>query len=82
MESVHIFHPCLHEFLHVECRGVVVVVAIDGLIFVFPSAWRMGEACSEVIEVCDGLEADAMLRVYLSDLLCDDIVGVLHIDAF
>jgi hypothetical protein len=52
------------------------------MVAVFFASGRMGESSSEIIEVCHGFKAYAMIRIDFSDLLRDDIIGMLQIDAF
>ena len=81
LESFHIIHACLHEFRHVESGRIVIMVAEDWLIPVLFAPWRMGESCSKVVEVSHWLEANAMLGIDLSNLLRNDVVSMLEIDA-
>ena len=77
-----VFHSRLHEFFEVESRRLVVVIAKYRTICVSSTSGRMFKTCPEVVEPSYRLKTNTMLRIDFSDLLRDDIVGVLHVDTF
>jgi hypothetical protein len=57
------------------------MVAIYGVVAIPLPAWRMGKTSSKVIKVSDWLKADAVIWIYLTNLLGYYIVSMLKIDA-